>query len=175
MKKYLFIVFAALFSLCAFAHKLENDSEMFGSTVKFVEIEQLDYSLPNVIDLKVEEAKLTLVEDGVKKTHKIDIKFIRIYRSGKIVYGETGSSEELMEFDKVEVVDDLPGSVMFEKNDLPGCYFLVHSLHEAADFIMMGFDNENDDMKIHFSIDFADNVKLSKIWLLSNDGKFIKK
>ena len=128
--------------------------------------------LPNVIDISIEDATLTKIENGVETESSVDVSLLKFYRSGLIKFGNDLKMNKLMEFDNAVVEDYLPNSAMFKNSDLPVIVSIQSTNNLIEYHLISNLDNR---YILTMYCPKSESSKLKKIVQLVKQGKFIKK
>ncbi len=127
---------------------------------------------PNVIDISIEDASLTKIENGVETESSVDVSLLKFYRSGLIKFGNDLKMNKLMEFDNAVVEDYLPNSAFLKNSDHPVIVSIQSTNNLIEYHLISNLDNR---YILTMYCPKSESSKLKKIVQLVKQGKFIKK
>ena len=149
-----------------------SKSESRMSSSRSISSSSSSSGLPNVIDISIEDATLTKIENGVETESGVGVSLLKIYRSGLIKFGNDLTMNKLMEFDNAVVEDYLPNIAMFKNSDLPVIVSIQSTNNLIEHHIILNLDNQ---YILTMYCKESESSKLKKIVQLVKQGKFIKK
>lgn len=133
--------------------------------------------MPIVIDFAIDEVFVESVKDGVKDEYKItDVDVLRIYRYGKIEYGNKQKMFKLTTFTRADVNEFSDNSVELGKDWGFETVMLYADVDYRISMDMIQYlysKGPNDEKTITFFCNAKENIKLKKILELVKQNKFI--
>ena len=172
MKKIISFLGVLFISVNASATNLFLESENSTETKKLTEVEQTDYSLPTIFNLSVQNLTITNVSDGKETISKQKAKYLKIDRTGKILLATNNEAKLLMNFDKAEIYQDAPNSILLMDSDYYGAKSCVINCSNEGFIMCTLVVDENNYMVI--DIKCPDIDKLKKIYNSVKKNAFLK-